>query len=212
MLRQAPHDERCPLCRTPASKSDSEWVRRVQENVDKGHDEALIILGDAYLMGDMGLKRSLKRAFQLYQLAVAQGNAVSQYKLGKCYSCGNGVKIDYKAAGQWYQRAADQGFPAAQFNLGLIFYNGKGVAQSYDEAVRWYRLAGAQGHAAALFNLAACHANGHGVPRAFDEALRFFKRAAAKGQAGAAQAVEKLEESLAAPPALTDRNIDCISF
>ncbi len=68
------HDERCPLCRTPARTSDAEWVRRVQKHVDKGNAEAQFMLAGRYRNGAMGLKKSANRAFQLYELAAAQGN------------------------------------------------------------------------------------------------------------------------------------------
>jgi TPR repeat protein len=191
------HDARCPLCRTPPHTSDAMWVRRIQKHVDKGNAEAQMVLGQTFKYGDMGLKQSFKRAFQLFEHAAAQGHAVAQYNLGINYDFGKGVKIDYKTAAHWYRRAAEQGIPQAQYNLGLLFYNGTGVAQSYDEAVKWYRLAAAQGEPSALFNLGACYSNGHGVPEDDHEALRLFKRAVAQGHADAAAQVEQLEVYIA---------------
>jgi TPR repeat protein len=192
------HDARCPLCRTPASNSDAEWVRRLQKHVDKGNVEAQFMLGIVYRDGGKGFQQNFKRAAQLYELAAVQGNADAQTNLGFCYTQGQGVEMDHKAAALWYRRAAKQGFPAAQFDLGLAFDNGKGVAQSHDEAVRWYRLAAAQGDAKALFNLGVSYENGEGVVEDYDEALRLYKRAAAKGHAGATVAVAELVAFLAA--------------
>jgi hypothetical protein len=192
------YDARCPLCRTPATKSDAEWLRRLQKHVDKGNAKAQITLGDEYFHGRKRVQQNFKRAVQLYELAAAQGNARAQNNLGSCYTQGQGVEIDHKTSAQWYRRAAEQGHPVGQLNLGNAFYHGAGVAQSYDEAVKWLRLAAAQGYANALFSFAACHANGRGVPKDIDEALRLFKRAAAKGHAGAAAAVDKLTARLAA--------------
>jgi TPR repeat protein len=193
------HDERCPLCRAPASTSNAEVVRRLQKHVDKGNAEAQYALGDSYFSGGYGLKQSSKRAFHFYELAAAQGDARAQSKLGFCYEMGEGVKINYTTAEQWYRRAAEQGHPPAQYNLGTMFRNGKGVAQSYDEAVKWWRLAAAQGDVVvAVYGLGVCHAYGQGVPQDDHEALRFFKRAAAQGHAGAAMDVEELEARLAA--------------
>jgi TPR repeat protein len=193
------HDDRCPFCRTPPSKSNAEWVRRLLKHVHKGNAKAQVELGSLYHAGARGLKQSYKRAFHLYQLAAAQGHAIAQYNLGVCYDNGRGVKIDFKAAAQWYGRAAEQGHRRGQFKLGNHLYHGKGVAQSFEEAVRWYSLAAAQGWADALFNLGVCFANGHGVPQDLNEALRLFKRAAAKGSAGAAAKVAELEASIRNP-------------
>jgi len=186
------YDERYPLCREPGPKSGADHVRRLQTHVNKGNAEAQVQLGDAY-RDSKGLKKSLKRAFQLYELAAAQGHARGQVKLGECYHHGNGVKINYKIATNWYRRAAERGYLGAQYSLGYMFYTGKGVAQSYDEAVKWWRLAAAQGFAEAFYNIGVCYANGHGVPRDGDEALRLYVRAAAKGSAEAAAAVRDLK-------------------
>mmetsp|Transcript_31799 Transcript_31799/g.111934 ORF Transcript_31799/g.111934 Transcript_31799/m.111934 type:complete len:230 (-) Transcript_31799:27-716(-) len=120
----------------------------------------------------MGLKKSWKRALQLYERAAAQGHARAQTFTGLRYEHGQGVKINYKAAALWYRRAADQEFPDAESNLGTMFYNGKGAPQSYEEAVRWFRLAVAQGEPNALFRLGTCYGQGRGVPRNTRKALR----------------------------------------
>jgi hypothetical protein len=120
------HDNRCPLCRAPACTSDAEQLRRLQKHVDKGNAEAQNMLGDAYCNGQAGLKKSAKRAFQLYQLAAAQGHAPSQTLLGLCFGFRHGAKIDYKSAAQWYRRAAEQGHPIAQLNLGQMFRQRQG--------------------------------------------------------------------------------------
>ncbi|KAJ1445633.1 WD40-repeat-containing domain protein [Pelagophyceae sp. CCMP2097] len=111
------------------------------------------MLGGAYQLGQLGLKISRKRAFQLVESAAAQGHAQAQTKLGNFYHFGNGVKINYQAAVQWYRRAANQGYHDAQFNLGQMLRRGMGVAQSYDAA----------GDMNALYNLGACYASGQGV-------------------------------------------------
>jgi len=187
------YDTRCPFCRAPAVKSNAEVVRLLQQHVDKGNALAQSMLGEAYSQGHYDLKKSSKRAFELYELSAAQGHAGGQQALGLSYLEGLGVKIDYKAAVLWYRRAAQQGYANAQYNLGVIFFEGMGVAQSDVEAVRWFRLAAAQGEPEALFNLGVCHANGLGVPQDYREALRLWKRAAAKGHTGAAVAIQRLE-------------------
>jgi len=151
------YDNRCPLCREPAAKSEAELLRRLQKNADEGHAEAQVQLGDAYSEGAHGLKKSLKRALPLFEAAAAQGNLRGQVKLGECYQLGNGVKINFKTAAQWFRRAAEQGHPFTQYRLGALFFEGKGVAQSDVEALKWYRLAAAQGNADALYDLGACH-------------------------------------------------------
>jgi len=196
-LKCLQHDTRCPLCRAPAHESDAEWLRRVQKHVDRGDADAQIVLGQAYHNGFSGLKKSSKRAAQLYALGAAQGNMIAQENLALCYEGGIGVTLNLKTAALWHRRAAEQGYHYAQYSLGAMFYNGKGVAKSYDEAVRWWRLAAAQGLAPALFYLGKCYANGDGVPQDDHEALRLVKRAAAQEFPEAAREVEAFAARLA---------------
>jgi len=192
------YDNRCPLCRTTPSKSAADWLRRMQKHVAAGHAEAQRQLGDAYFTGAQGLKKSVKRAFQLYQLSASQGHAPGQDALGSCHRRGHGCKLDFKAAAMWFRRAAEQGYHVAQFNLGVLFNNGQGVAQSYDEAFKWFGLAAAQGVPEALYHLGQFYANGLGAPQEYGEALRLLKRASALGCAAAAPAVDALATRLAA--------------
>jgi hypothetical protein len=194
-LKWLQHDTRCPLCRAPAPTS-TEYLRRLQKHVDKGNAEAQFVLGNTYSHGAIGLRQNFKRAFQVYELAAAQGHVLGQNKVGHCLEVGDGVKIDYKAAAHWYRRAAERGYPGAQFNLGRLFLIGKGVARSDAEAVRWFRPAAAQGFGEALHNLGACLSNGTGVPQDNVEALRLFKRAAALGVPEAAEEVARVEAYL----------------
>jgi len=177
------YDTRCPLCRAPAYKSDAEWVSRMQKHVDKGNADAQRMLGDAYSEGGMGLKKSLKRMFQLYERAAAQGQAQGQAQLGHCYYKGDGVKLDLKTAAHWYRRAAEQGFPNAQYNLGRLCH-GQGVAHSHAEAVRWWHLAAAQDDANAMYYLGLCSANGLGMPLDLEEALLVQARRGAGSRRG----------------------------
>ncbi|KAJ1463550.1 hypothetical protein M885DRAFT_609817 [Pelagophyceae sp. CCMP2097] len=218
------YDDRCPLCRAPIPNSAAESLRQVQKHADKGNAEAQSVLGCMYTIGDKGLKKRFKRAFQLHKLAAAQGHAQAQNALGNFCQSGHGIKIDSKAAALWN------------------FDNGMGVAQSHAEAAKWYRLAvaqgytdalsnrwsyangigapqdrveglealrlfkraaakgdaGAAGYTDALFNLGWCYVNGRGPPQDLHEALRLLKRAAAQGDAGAAVEAKRLEAHLAA--------------
>ena len=45
-----------------------------------------------------GIEKDIKKAVELYQLAVDQGDASAQYNLGLCYATGDGVGIDLEKA------------------------------------------------------------------------------------------------------------------
>ena len=82
-------------------------------------------LSDKTLMEDM--KRRIERkepiAHVLYIGAAEKGDAVAQYKLGKCYYNGYmGVKRNTEEAKKWFEMAANQGHWLSQQFLGN-YYN-----------------------------------------------------------------------------------------
>ena len=79
------------------------------------------------------------------RIKAEQGDANSQYQLGRMYDRGQGVAQNYAEAAIWYLKAAEQGYAQAQTNLGILYQNGRGIAQDYGEALKWYRKATDQG-------------------------------------------------------------------
>lgn len=57
------------------------------------------------------------------------GIADAQFRLGKIYHKGLGIKQNFAEAFKWYLKAAEQGYAMAQNNLGNMYYKGEGVAQ-----------------------------------------------------------------------------------
>ena len=113
------------------------------------------------------------------------GDAETQYRLGKMYHFGEGVNENYTEAVKWYRKAAEQRHAAAQYELGEMYYYGHNVTKNYVEAVIWYRKAAEQGHAAAQYELGEIYYYGKGVPIIFKEALNWFRKAAEQGDARA---------------------------
>ena len=145
----------CPLCRVPIPKSDAEYLVQLQRRVAKGDKGAQFTLGLAYEDGAYGLKKSMKRAAQLYEISAAQGHAAAQYNLGLLFDNGTGVKLDKKKALKYYRLAADQGIAKAQCNSGIMYYSGEGVERDFGEAQRYLKLAAAQGNQRAQKALAS---------------------------------------------------------
>ncbi len=81
-----------------------------------------------------------------------QGDAYSQYKLGRMYYFGEGVAEDKAKAAEWVRKSAVQGDVWAQFGLGSMYYDGEGVAQDYRRAYMWFDLAAASGDIRAANN------------------------------------------------------------
>ena len=102
----------------------------------------------------------------------AEGDAVAQFELGRCYARGEGVDKNQIEAVRWFRKAAEQGLASAQLTLA---YNC--VAKDEAEAVRWFRKAAEQGVDEAQFNLAYRYYSGLGVAKDFVEAYAYMNLA-----------------------------------
>ena len=123
--------------------------------------------------------------FEQLRKSAANGNAETQFKLGRIYDNGEGVEEDNQKAVEWYRRAAEQGDANAQNNLGLMYYNGEGVKEDNQKAVEWYRRAAEQGDANAQYNLGLMYDNGEGVEEDNQKAIEWYRKAAEQGDANA---------------------------
>lgn len=75
------------------------------------------------------------------QAAAEKGHKKAQYRLGRCYDKGYGVKENDKKAFELYQKSAKQDYAKAMFHLGKCYMNGKGVAANQEEARKWIKRA-----------------------------------------------------------------------
>jgi TPR repeat protein len=125
------------------------------------------------------------KIMRAWRKAADGGHARAQFRLGCCYSFGNGVARDAEAAAEWYAKAAAQGLVGAQFNLGVLYKNGSGVVQDFKAAAEWYAKAAAQGNSSAQYNLGVSYENGIGVAQDFKAAAAWYAKAAASGHAKA---------------------------
>ena len=147
-------------------------------------EEAYKIGGD-YYFGRNGKTQSYQEAVKWYRKAAEMGHTSSQYNLGVCYDCGQGVTKDLAEAVKWYRKAAEQGDASAQCSLGVCYDYGQGVTKDVAEAVKWYRKATEQGNASAQYNLGVCYANGKGVTKDEAEAVKWYRKAVEQGDASA---------------------------
>lgn len=67
--------------------------------------------------------------------AANNGDAVSQYKLGRAYETGDGVTKDIGTARHWYQKSADNGYKNAEVKLRLLPVQDAPMVEANKEAV-----------------------------------------------------------------------------
>jgi serine/threonine protein kinase len=115
--------------------------------------------------------------------AAEQGNSDSQYKLGRMFEKGTGVRQDSSEAVKWYRKAAEQGNATAQTSLGNMYLRGDGVKKDDAEAVKWFRKAAEQGDKWGQVFTGLAYLYGKGVKKDDAEALKWYRKAAEQGSA-----------------------------
>jgi predicted secreted protein len=89
----------------------------------------------AYYSGDY------KKALREWRPLAKQGNANAQYRLGKMFLAGEGVRQNDNKAFKWTRKAAEQGHYNAMYSLSLMYAAGMGVARDNTEGEKWLRKA-----------------------------------------------------------------------
>lgn len=144
-------------------------------------------LGRKSLHGD-GVKKDVRKAFELMKSAADQGHADAMGGVGYFYSNGIAVKKDDKEALVWFRKGAEKGSPKAMLNLGKMLLAGRGVDGGSNDAttkegLSWLAKAAdtglpdAQAAYGSLFFLGE-----HGLPKDDAKALVYLKPAAESGQ------------------------------
>lgn len=82
-----------------------------------------------------------KEAVPKLQAAADKGHKKAQYRLGRCYDKGYGVKENDQKAFELYQKSAKQDYAKAMFQLGKCYMKGKGVTANQEEARKWIKRA-----------------------------------------------------------------------
>lgn len=133
--------------------------------------------------------------------AADQGNHAAQWKLGRMYQTGDGVKKDPAAAFEMYKQVADgyaearPGSPDWQFTADAMVALGRyyrmgvpeaGIAADEAEALTLFTTAATYfGHADAQYELARLYLDGGNTQGEIIKAARMLKTAADSGHAGA---------------------------
>lgn len=137
-------------------------------------------------------------AIRFLRRAAAAGSSRAQVELGNLYRRGEGVPQDLHAAWNAYVTAARAGDVEAMTNLGVMYDQGQTVAPDPERACRCYQYAAQRGFVVAQYNLAIMLAEGLGTRRDRAAACHWFGLAAAQGHRPAAEALEWLQEVMAA--------------
>jgi hypothetical protein len=143
----------------------------------------VLICTAGYLLWKRANERRAAAAFQACRVKAEQGDAKSQYELGRMYFYGLGVPKDLTAWVEWCRKAAEQGYAVPETQLGNTYYYGWGVDRDFDAALLWYHKAADQGDPAAEKDIGDAYFYGNGVARDYAQAVHWYRLAADRGYA-----------------------------
>lgn len=146
-----------------------------------------------YSSGSGGVKRDIKKAFELYVEAAEAGHPLAQCRVGACYYYGSGTGKDKKKAFKYWEMSANAGIAEAQYELGRMHYYGEECKRNYDTAIALFTQSSEAGTAGAYYMLGVCYLKGTGVEKDKVKATEYFNLAAQRGSREARQELENLK-------------------
>ena len=92
---------------------------------------------------------------ELYEMAIADGNAAAMNYLGsQYYDGGRGFEQSFEKTVKYYQMAAENGERQAQENLGYCYYYGRNMDKpDYEKAFHYFALGAFDGHLISLYKI-----------------------------------------------------------
>jgi TPR repeat protein len=105
---------------------------------------------------------ALRAEASLAELRVkaAAGDPEALFRLGNCYSFGEGVAKDLQMAFALFEQSAKAGYSDGMFNLAACYRLGEGVAKDIQAAISWYQRAAETDPRFGFYALGEIYANG----------------------------------------------------
>ena len=151
----------------------------------RGDNEAHAQLGYRALVGDQGVERNERAAFEHFvEAANRRGGGLPEvhYNLGFMYMNGMGTVQNYTAAREQFLKAISQGRIAPAYNgLGVLAFNGLADEKNYTEAKHYFEHAAKLNDPDGYFNLAQMYSVGHGVEANSTHGLELMEKASEHG-------------------------------
>ena len=108
----------CSFCREPIRVSNKIHIDRTKKRMEVKDALAFDRLGQAYLNGELGLRKDPKKALELHIQAAQLGSADGYYQIATAYKFGFGVEVDIGKSMHYLKLAAIGGDEIARYNLG----------------------------------------------------------------------------------------------
>ena len=138
-------------------------------------------LATLYLKG-IGTEQNIRKALELYQQSVNNGNALAMFNLGRIYYEGKYIAKNITEGLALIYDAANLEEPLAYDYLGFLFTKGgEGVDIDYVEAVKFLEKAAEKGLKDAQNNLGFLYEKGLGIEQNSEKAFLLYQQAASDG-------------------------------
>ena len=158
----------CAFCRAPWPDSDADILAMVLARVRKRDPDAINCLAQKYYRGEVGLRKDLRKAAELFTEAAGLGSTPALFNLGYAYYNGEGVEANKAKAVECYSKAAMQGHVESRYNLGCS----EGMKENPDRAVRHWMVAAKMGHRESLEMIKKFFMAGAATKEQYAEALK----------------------------------------
>jgi TPR repeat protein len=172
-FRMSGNDEKCPFCNAmTGGKTNNKINEELMKRVEANDAFSMMVLGNNYYHGDLGLLQDRERAIELWKQAADLGYSKSHSQLGAYYHAGG----DSKKEKFHYEAAAMAGDEVARNNLGTM------VAQSgnMERAVKHWMISASAGHHYAMDNLLIAFNKGLVRRKTIDSSLIAYNNACAE--------------------------------
>jgi TPR repeat protein len=142
------------------------------------------------------VEKNLVEAIKWYELAAAQGCAVSMRNIGCIHNDGGfGVDQNLELAFSWYLKSANTGDIWACCKVGQCHYKGLGVAKDLVAARTWFQKANGNGHVNGKFMLGFMMVRGEGGPKEIGAGMALVEEAASGGDDDAVELLDIYEKA-----------------
>jgi tetratricopeptide (TPR) repeat protein len=136
----------CPYCKAERmGRTSEERIEELMKRVEANDAGAIIVLGNDFYHGHLGLQQDRAKAMELWKQAAKLGSSQAHFQLGSIYNEGG----DSKKAKFHFEAAAIAGHEVARSNLGSI----EGNSGNMEQAVKHWTIAASAGHYIAICNL-----------------------------------------------------------
>lgn len=178
-----------PSYETDLDKNHIYWLKL---SAEQGNANANYKLGVCYEGNDTIVEEDKALAFEYFEKAANNEQALAQSKLGFYYKRGVVVKQDFEMSYFWYLKGAENGHSIAQNQLAFCYMKGEGVEQDWEKAFYWFEKAAEQKHYVALYQLGLCYMYERGTAKDYQKARECFEKALDSGYEAAQKQLDVL--------------------